>query len=110
MAGRTSQPSRRRATTPTRAAATSRTRATPASRRRATPARPRRGANIPGPLDVLGRVIVGVWMGLAHGVGWSVRAMGRQAATARELESEHRRDGRALLAVGMALLLIVATW
>ncbi|MBB5872309.1 S-DNA-T family DNA segregation ATPase FtsK/SpoIIIE [Allocatelliglobosispora scoriae] len=107
MAGRTSQPSRRRATTPTRAAAKSR--ATPAGRR-TTPARPRRGANIPGPLDVLGRVITGVWMGLAHGVGWSVRALGAQAATARELESEHRKDGRALLAVGMGLLLIVAIW
>jgi S-DNA-T family DNA segregation ATPase FtsK/SpoIIIE len=73
-------------------------------------ARRRRGASFPGPLDVLGMLVSGLWMGLAHGAGWAVRAVGRQAATARELESEHRRDGLGLLALGTALLLAVAVW
>src|SRR5204862_7680684 len=51
-----------------------------------------------------------VWMGLGHGVGWVVRAVGRKAATARDLEPEHRRDGLGLLMIGLAILLAVAVW
>ncbi|GIJ01559.1 cell division protein FtsK [Spirilliplanes yamanashiensis] len=49
-------------------------------------------------------------MGLAHGVGWGFRAVGRQAATARELDPEHRRDGAGLLVLGLAILVGVAVW
>jgi S-DNA-T family DNA segregation ATPase FtsK/SpoIIIE len=49
-------------------------------------------------------------MGVAHGVGWLVRAAGRRAADARELDPEHRRDGAGLLVLGLALLLSVALW
>ncbi len=49
-------------------------------------------------------------MGLAHGVGWTVRAAGRQAATAREVGPEHRRDGAGLLLFGLAILSAVAIW
>ncbi|WP_233512358.1 DNA translocase FtsK [Micromonospora deserti] len=49
-------------------------------------------------------------MGLAHGVGWAVRAAGRQAASARDLDPEHRRDGAGLLVFGLALLSGVAIW
>ena len=49
-------------------------------------------------------------MGLAGATGWAARAVGRQAATARELETEHRRDGLGLLGLGAALLLVVALW
>ncbi|SCG68387.1 DNA segregation ATPase FtsK/SpoIIIE, S-DNA-T family [Micromonospora echinaurantiaca] len=49
-------------------------------------------------------------MGLAHGVGWAVRAAGRQAASARELDPEHRRDGAGLLVFGLALLSAVGIW
>jgi DNA segregation ATPase FtsK/SpoIIIE-like protein len=49
-------------------------------------------------------------MGLAHGVGWAVRAAGRQAATARDLDPEHRRDGGGLLLLGLAILTAVAVW
>ena len=49
-------------------------------------------------------------MGVARSVGWSVRAMGRQAATARDLDPEHRRDGLGLLLLGMAILSGVAVW
>ncbi|MBX7268400.1 DNA translocase FtsK [Micromonospora sp. Llam7] len=49
-------------------------------------------------------------MGLAHGVGWAVRAAGRQAASARDLDPEHRRDGGGLLLMGLALLGAGAIW
>jgi S-DNA-T family DNA segregation ATPase FtsK/SpoIIIE len=49
-------------------------------------------------------------MWLAHGVGWLVRAVGRQAATAKEIEPEHRRDGAGLLVLSAAILLAVAVW
>lgn len=49
-------------------------------------------------------------MGLAHGMGWAVRAAGRQAASARDLDPEHRRDGAGLLLFGLALLSAVALW
>src|SRR5215211_8593674 len=62
------------------------------------------------PLGLLGRGLVWLWMGLAHAVGWAVRGVGRQAATARELEPEHRRDGAGLAVLGLALLLAVAVW
>jgi S-DNA-T family DNA segregation ATPase FtsK/SpoIIIE len=49
-------------------------------------------------------------MGVAHGVGWVVRAAGRRAADARELDPEHRRDGAGLLVLALALLLAAAVW
>jgi DNA segregation ATPase FtsK/SpoIIIE, S-DNA-T family len=49
-------------------------------------------------------------MGLAHGVGWVVRVAGRQAASARDLDPEHRRDGGGLLLFGLAILTGVAVW
>ncbi|WP_407952076.1 DNA translocase FtsK 4TM domain-containing protein [Plantactinospora sonchi] len=49
-------------------------------------------------------------MGLAHSVGWAMRAVGRQAATARELDPEHRRDGAGLFLLGLAILSAVAVW
>ncbi|MBE1487948.1 DNA segregation ATPase FtsK/SpoIIIE-like protein [Plantactinospora soyae] len=58
----------------------------------------------------VGRALGGAWMGLAHGVGWAMRAAGRQAATARDLDPEHRRDGAGLLLLGLAILSGVAVW
>lgn len=49
-------------------------------------------------------------MGLAHGVGWGFRAAGRQAASARDLDPEHRRDGAGLLLFGLAILSAVGIW
>ena len=37
-------------------------------------------------------------------------AVGRQAATARDLDPEHRRDGGGLLLLGLAILIAVAVW
>ena len=70
----------------------------------------RRAAAIPGPLDVAGRILVGFWMGLAHAIGWLVRAVGRGAATARQLHPQHQRDGAGLVTIALALLLAVAVW
>jgi S-DNA-T family DNA segregation ATPase FtsK/SpoIIIE len=39
-----------------------------------------------------------------------VRGVGRQAASARELDPEHRRDGAGLLVLGLSLLLAVSIW
>jgi DNA segregation ATPase FtsK/SpoIIIE, S-DNA-T family len=54
--------------------------------------------------------MIALWMGLAHILGWMVRAIGRQAATARDLDPEHRRDGVGLALLGMAVLLAAAVW
>ncbi len=49
-------------------------------------------------------------MGVAHGVGWIVRGLGTQAAKAKDLDPEHRRDGVGLLLLGLSVLLAVAIW
>ena len=79
-------------------------------------ARARRRANRAAgssPLAAFGSLsagLVALWMGIANAVGWVVRAVGRQAATARELDPEHRRDGAGLLLFGVAIVLAVALW
>ncbi|MFF5199750.1 DNA translocase FtsK 4TM domain-containing protein [Micromonospora parva] len=107
MAGRTSQASRRRGASP-RGGTNSRARQ-PAKKTRA-PVRRRTTPPRPGPAVYVGRAIGALWMGLAHGMGWAVRAAGRQAASARDLDPEHRRDGAGLLMFGLALLSAVALW
>src|SRR5690606_7409505 len=94
MAGRT--PRSTRAQTPSRRPAARHSRAGTPARRRSR----RTG----------GGLLVTLWMGLAHGVGWLVRAVGRQTATAKEIEPEHRRDGAGLLVLSLAILLAVAVW
>ncbi|GAA0722242.1 DNA translocase FtsK 4TM domain-containing protein [Dactylosporangium roseum] len=96
---------RARATTPPAARGRTTTpRTTPAARRR------RGGAVVATPLGLFGRGMIAVWMGLAHGVGWAARAVGRQAANARGLDPEHRRDGAGLALIGFAVLLTAALW
>jgi DNA segregation ATPase FtsK/SpoIIIE, S-DNA-T family len=86
----------------------------PAPRRAAgstsSAARRRRPGNQLTPLGLLFRGLVAMWMGLAHAVGWVARAVGRKAATARELDPEHRRDGAGLALIGLAVLLGAAIW
>ncbi|MDG4818025.1 MULTISPECIES: DNA translocase FtsK [unclassified Micromonospora] len=107
MAGRTSQASRRRGASP-RGTTNSRARQPAKKTTKAAPRR--RPAARQGPAVHVGRAIGTVWMGLAHGVGWAVRAAGRQAASARDLDPEHRRDGAGLLLLGLSLLSAVAIW
>ncbi|MFC3505129.1 DNA translocase FtsK [Micromonospora krabiensis] len=108
MAGRTSQASRRRGASP-RGATNSRARQ-PAKKTTRAPVRRRTRAPRPGPAVYVGRAVGAVWMGLAHSVGWAFRAAGRQAASARDLDPEHRRDGAGLLLFGLALLSAAGIW
>jgi len=58
----------------------------------------------------VGRGVGALWMGVAHSVGWVARGVGKQAATAKEIDPEHRRDGAGLLMLGLAILIGVAVW
>lgn len=107
MAGRTSQASRRRGASP-RGSTNNRARQ-PAKKAARKPAR-RRPARGPSPAAFVGGAVNALWMGLAHSVGWAFRAAGRQAASTRELDPEHRRDGAGLLLFGLAILAAVGIW
>ncbi|SHG77404.1 DNA segregation ATPase FtsK/SpoIIIE, S-DNA-T family [Jatrophihabitans endophyticus] len=63
-----------------------------------------------GPLAGVGRAITAIWRALAVAIGSVFRAAGRNAATARELPAEHRRDGAALGVLALGLVLAVAVW
>src|SRR3954470_11201998 len=108
MAGRTPPASRRRAAPTKRAAATLRARQP--ARRPARPvrrARPSMGAAL---ATGVGRGLGALWMGVAHSVGWVARGVGRQAATAKDIDPEHRRDGAGLLLLGVSILIGVAVY
>ncbi|WP_405092945.1 DNA translocase FtsK [Micromonospora sp. NBC_01392] len=107
MAGRTSQASRRRGASP-RGTTNNRARQ-PAKKAARKPAR-RRPTRGPSPAAFVGGAVNALWMGLAHSVGWAFRAAGRQAASTRELDPEHRRDGAGLLLFGLAILAAVGIW
>jgi S-DNA-T family DNA segregation ATPase FtsK/SpoIIIE len=55
----------------------------------------------------MARVLSGAWMALAHTVGATVRAFGRNA---RDLDPAHRRDGVGLATLGLAILTAAAVW
>lgn len=69
----------------------------PSSRKPAAPARP------PWPV----RAVRAVWLGIAHGVGASVRTIFRGA---RDLEPEHRRDGVAFFLIALAIVVAAREW
>ena len=111
MAGRTTSRTRARKTTgKSTGGATRRARKSTAAPRRRRTRRTTVAQHDYGVLAVFGRGIIAVWMMLANAVGWAVRAVGRQAATAKELDPAHRRDGLGLLAMGLGLVLAVAVW
>jgi DNA segregation ATPase FtsK/SpoIIIE, S-DNA-T family len=62
------------------------------------------------PLIGLGRAISAIWRAIAHVVGGLARAAGRNAATARDLEPEHRRDGAGLGVIAFGLITAMAVW
>ncbi|MFD0558571.1 DNA translocase FtsK 4TM domain-containing protein [Stackebrandtia endophytica] len=121
MAGRTpaAKKAARKRTAPARRTTASRstasgrgsTRST-ASRGKAKKAAARRPAKrgIPGPLEASGMALRGMWNGVARACGWAVRGIGREAASAREIDEAHRRDGQALLVLALGILLAVALW
>ena len=61
----------------------------------------------PSPTSGLYRVVRALWLGLAHTVGAVFRGIGRGA---RGLDPAHRKDGLALLLLGLTLVVAAGTW
>ncbi|MGW2202958.1 DNA translocase FtsK [Streptomyces sp. NPDC001774] len=61
----------------------------------------------PSPTGGVYRLARGLWLGLAHGVGAMFRGIGRGA---KGLDPAHRKDGLALLLLGVALIVAAGTW
>ncbi len=55
----------------------------------------------------MGRVLLGLWLGVAHTIGALVRRVGHSA---RDLDPAHRRDGLGLLLLGLALVTAATEW
>ncbi len=92
----------------------------PASTRRRSGARPggrapaRRPAPAPAHNDpigwlfsAIGRLVIGLWLLLAGGIGSAARAIGKGA---RDLDPAHRRDGLGLAVLAGAIVLAAMTW
>ncbi|MFE2037881.1 DNA translocase FtsK [Streptomyces scopuliridis] len=61
----------------------------------------------PNPTGGVYRLVRAVWLGAAHGVGAMFRGIGRGA---KGLDPAHRKDGLALLLLGLALIVAAGTW
>ncbi|SFD63866.1 DNA translocase FtsK [Streptomyces aidingensis] len=53
------------------------------------------------------RLLRALWMGIAHPLGALLRSIGKGA---RGLDPAHRKDGEALLLIGLALVVAAGTW
>ncbi|MFB6839941.1 DNA translocase FtsK [Streptomyces sp. NPDC056361] len=83
--------------------------AAPAKRPPARKAPAKKAAPRPAPSPTGGvyRLARGAWLGVAHGVGAMFRGIGRGA---KGLDPAHRKDGLALLLLGLALIVAAGTW
>ncbi|MFF7049427.1 DNA translocase FtsK [Streptomyces griseorubiginosus] len=70
--------------------------------KKAVPPRP-----APSPTGGVLRLVRAVWLGLAHAVGAVFRGIGQGA---RNLDPAHRKDGVALLLLGLGLIVAAGTW
>ncbi|MEU0967170.1 DNA translocase FtsK [Streptomyces sp. NPDC005917] len=61
----------------------------------------------PSPTGGVYRLVRALWLGLAHAVGAVFRGIGQGA---RNLDPAHRKDGIALLLLGIALIVAAGTW
>ncbi|MFJ5561395.1 DNA translocase FtsK [Streptomyces sp. NPDC093250] len=61
----------------------------------------------PNPTSGVYRLVRALWLGLAHAVGAVFRGIGQGA---RNLDPAHRKDGLALLLLGIALIVAAGTW
>ncbi|WP_235023861.1 DNA translocase FtsK [Streptomyces sp. WAC05374] len=61
----------------------------------------------PSPTGGVYRLVRALWLGLAHAVGAMFRGIGRGA---KGLDPAHRKDGLALLLLGVALIVAAGTW
>ncbi|MFK0025887.1 DNA translocase FtsK [Streptomyces sp. NPDC090798] len=64
-------------------------------------------APAPNPTASVYKLVRAVWLGLAHAVGAMFRGIGRGA---KGLDPAHRKDGLALLLIGIALIVAAGTW
>lgn len=104
-AGRTQGPAKKAA--PAKKPAAKKT--APAKKAPAKKAAARKPAPKPAPSPTGGvyRLARAVWLGTAHGVGAVFRSIGRGA---KGLDPAHRKDGLALLLLGLALIVAAGTW
>lgn len=75
----------------------------PAKKAAAKPA----AKSAPSPTNAVYRLVRACWLGTAHGLGALFRGIGRGA---RGLDPAHRKDGVALLLLGLALVVAAGTW
>ncbi|MFF6999611.1 DNA translocase FtsK [Streptomyces sp. NPDC008313] len=61
----------------------------------------------PNPTAGVYRLVRALWLGVAHAVGATFRGVGRGA---KGLDPAHRKDGVALLLLGLALIVAAGTW
>lgn len=61
----------------------------------------------PNPTGGVYRLVRALWLGLAHAVGAVFRGIGQGA---KNLDPAHRKDGVALLLLGVALIVAAGTW
>jgi S-DNA-T family DNA segregation ATPase FtsK/SpoIIIE len=61
----------------------------------------------PSPTGGIYRLVRALWLGLAHAVGAVFRGIGQGA---RNLDPAHRKDGIALLLLGLGLIVAAGTW
>ncbi|MGY5011614.1 DNA translocase FtsK [Streptomyces sp. 900105755] len=61
----------------------------------------------PSPTGGVYRLVRALWLGVAHAVGAVFRGIGQGA---RNLDPAHRKDGIALLMLGIALIVAAGTW
>ncbi|MEU6099790.1 DNA translocase FtsK [Streptomyces flaveolus] len=64
-------------------------------------------APVQSPTSGVYRLVRALWLGIAHAVGAVFRGIGQGA---RNLDPAHRKDGVALLLLGMALIVAAGTW
>ncbi|MET9912550.1 DNA translocase FtsK [Streptomyces sp. NPDC006476] len=73
-----------------------------AAAKKAAPPKP-----APNPTGGLYRLVRALWLGVAHAVGAVFRGIGNGA---KNLDPAHRKDGVALLLLGIALIVAAGTW
>ncbi|MEV8535377.1 DNA translocase FtsK [Streptomyces sp. NPDC051211] len=78
--------------------------AAPAKR---APAKKAAAKPAPSPTSGVVRLVRALWLGVAHAIGAMFRGVGRGA---RNLDPAHRKDGLALLLLGLALIVAAGTW
>ncbi|MDF9816033.1 S-DNA-T family DNA segregation ATPase FtsK/SpoIIIE [Streptomyces sp. SPB162] len=84
----------------------------PPAKKAAAPRAARGAAAKPAPRPAppppgLYRMVRALWLGVAHGIGAVFRGIGRGA---RGLDPAHRKDGVALLLLGLTLVVAAGTW